>query len=168
LELRQIASVDTLTGALTRCGFETEIDREMKRAKRYEHALSLIMVDVDHFKSVNDRFGHAAGDSVLRKVVGCIKHELRNDDFVGRLGGDEFVIALPETDIRGAEFCAERIRHSIADTLSHSLAAEISVTASFGIAGYDPSECDGSGMLARADAGLYKAKTRGRNLSVAD
>jgi diguanylate cyclase (GGDEF)-like protein len=167
LELRQIAVVDTLTGALTRHGFEIEINREMKRAKRYKHSLSLIMIDVDHFKTINDRYGHAAGDAVLRKVVSCIKRELRNDDFIGRLGGDEFVIALPETAISGAESFAERIRQRIADTFVYVMSDKIAATVSLGITTYDRSDRDVAGMLARADAGLYKAKTEGRNLSVA-
>jgi len=167
LALREIASVDATTGALTRRCFEIEIHREMTRANRYKHALSLIMLDIDHFKSVNDHYGHAAGDSVLRKVVACIKRELRTHDFVGRLGGDEFVIALPETKTSSAKTVAERIRQTIASTPIDVLSDEIAVTVSLGVTSYDPSDHHVTDILARADAGLYKAKTGGRNLSVA-
>jgi diguanylate cyclase (GGDEF)-like protein len=195
IELRQIATTDSLTGALSRRGFDIEINRELQRANRYSRDLSVIAVDIDHFKAVNDRYGHATGDLVLQTVVAQIKQELRSSDFVGRMGGEEFVIVLPETDVEGARQFAERTREKIAGTIvkayetrvrvaaslgtsshdgfDHGLETmleraevSISVTASFGISGYDTSDNGWKLMLERADAALYEAKHGGRNRSV--
>jgi diguanylate cyclase (GGDEF)-like protein len=163
IELRQLATTDSLTGVLTRRGFEIAIKREAGRAKRYHHHLSLIAFDIDHFKSINDRHGHAAGDLVLRAVAAQIKGELRAIDFMGRLGGEEFVIALPETDITGARILAERIRDKLAQTSLQAQDISIHVTASFGIASYDESDDGWKSVLERADAAVYDAKKGGRN-----
>jgi diguanylate cyclase (GGDEF)-like protein len=166
IELRQIAMIDSLTGALTRRGFEIGISREVKRAKQYHHDLSLIAFDIDHFKMVNDCYGHAAGDIVLQTVVAHIKQELRSVDFVARLGGDEFVIALPETDFEKARELAERIRQKLANTVVQADSSTICVTGSFGISSHDGSDNAWTMMLERADAALYEAKNGGRNRSV--
>jgi diguanylate cyclase (GGDEF)-like protein len=166
IELRRLAITDPLTGALTRRGFEAEIDRELRRAKRSKRPFSLIVVDVDHFKSVNDRYGHASGDIVLQSVVGQIKQELRASDCVARLGGEEFVIAMPETDLDGARALAERIREKIAGTVVQRQSQSIAVTASFGIASHDGSDGHWAATLEKADAALYLAKSRGRNRCV--
>lgn len=163
IELRQIAATDSLTGALTRRGFEVEITREFNRSHRSHHELSLVAVDIDHFKSVNDRYGHAAGDVVLQSIVAQIRQELRSSDYVSRLGGEEFVIALPETGISGAQRVAERIRRKIADVLVHTHEHAIRVTASLGIASREPTDESWTKMLERADAALYEAKRSGRN-----
>jgi diguanylate cyclase (GGDEF)-like protein len=163
LELRQIATSDPLTGALSRRGFELEMDRETKRRMRSGKDLSVVMVDIDHFKTINDRFGHAAGDFVLRNVVDCVRRELRASDFVGRLGGEEFAIALPETNAAGASLFAERLRARISDIVVVGQSGGASVTASMGISScvdYDP---DWPAALDRADTALYEAKTSGRN-----
>jgi diguanylate cyclase (GGDEF)-like protein len=166
IELRRLAMTDALTGALTRRGFDAEIGRELYRSKRSKRHFSLIVVDVDHFKSVNDKYGHASGDIVLQSVVGQIKQELRASDYVARLGGEEFVIALPETNLDGARVLAERIREKIASMVVHRQSQTISVTASFGIACHDGSDDQWAATFERADAALYQAKTRGRNRCV--
>lgn len=166
IELRQIATTDSLTGALTRRGFEIEINRENHRNSRHRRSLSTIAVDVDHFKKINDNYGHAAGDLVLRAIVAEIKKQLRVEDFLGRLGGEEFVIGLPETDVEGAMILAERIREKIASIIVQSNEDSIQVTASFGIAEFSRADRDWKGTLGRADVALYQAKQGGRNQCV--
>lgn len=163
IELRQIATTDSLTGALTRRAFEVEITREYRRNRRYRRDLSVIVVDVDHFKKINDNYGHAAGDLVLKNVVLQIKQSLREVDFLSRLGGEEFVVGLPETDVEGATIVAERLRETIASMAIVSDGDRISVTASFGIAGLNRTDRDWKQMLGRADVALYRAKQEGRN-----
>lgn len=163
VELRQIATTDSLTGALTRRGFEIEINREIKRNSRFRSGLSTIAVDIDHFKKINDNYGHAGGDLVLQAVVSGIKQELRAVDFLGRMGGEEFVIGLPETDVEGAMIAAERIRQKIADMTVQSEGDSIQVTASFGIAEFSRADRDWKTTLGRADVALYQAKQSGRN-----
>ncbi len=166
IELRQIATTDALTDALTRRGFDIEINREFRRAKRSRHDLSLIAVDIDHFKAVNDRYGHASGDIVLRSVVMLIKNELRSADFVARLGGEEFVIVLPETAMEGAIVLAERIRKLIAGHVTMTQTDPIHVTASFGISNCTAADDSWEVTLEKADAALYEAKRTGRNKCV--
>ncbi len=166
IELRQIATTDSLTGALTRRAFEVEVTREYRRNRRYQRDLSVIAVDVDHFKKINDNYGHAAGDLVLKNVVLQIKQGLRDVDFLGRLGGEEFVVGLPETALDGAAIAAERLRETIAGMAIVSNGDRISVTASFGIAGLSRADSDWKEMLGRADVALYRAKEEGRNRCV--
>src|SRR5579863_7996979 len=113
LELRKLASVDSLTGAMTSRSFALECKKEVARARRHGRELSCVMFDLDHFKRVNDTFGHAAGDQVLRAVATICELELRRVDLLGRLGGEEFAILLPETDRAGAATTAERLRQRI-------------------------------------------------------
>jgi diguanylate cyclase (GGDEF)-like protein len=166
IELRQIATTDSLTGALTRRAFEVEITREYRRNSRYQHGLSVIAVDVDHFKKINDNYGHAAGDLVLKNVVSQIMQSLREVDFLGRMGGEEFVVGLPETGVDGATIVAERLREMIASMAITSNGDSIAVTASFGIAAFTRGDRDWKEMLGRADVALYQAKQEGRNRCV--
>ena len=163
LELRQIAMTDSLTGAETRRSFEVQLDREIKRTQRYAKVFSLIMLDLDHFKAVNDTHGHGAGDIVLQTVAARIKHHMRGSDIFARIGGEEFALILPETDLVGAKVIAERIRESIASEPIALPETRINVTGSLGIATFtDPSETAGA-LLDRTDAALYQAKRNGRN-----
>jgi len=166
IELRQIATTDSLTGALTRRAFEVEVTREYRRNSRYQHGLSVIVVDVDHFKKINDNYGHAAGDLVLKNVVLQLKQSLREVDFLGRMGGEEFVVGLPETDVDSATIVAERLRETIAGVAVVSDGDTINVTASFGVAGLNRADRDWKQMLGRADVALYRAKQEGRNRCV--
>ncbi|RED47712.1 diguanylate cyclase [Aestuariispira insulae] len=163
VELRELATVDSLTGVFIRRHFLEESEHEVAREQRYGGKLSVIMVDADHFKSVNDTYGHAAGDEVLRHLAKSCKDHLRDQDFVGRLGGEEFAIMLPETDLVSAQKVAERIRVNVAESVVATKdGSEIRYTVSQGVAQWHSGESL-SAMMQRADAALYAAKEGGRN-----
>jgi diguanylate cyclase (GGDEF)-like protein len=164
LELRMIAQVDQLTGALTRRGFVEQAEREIARARRYSRSGTLVMLDLDHFKTVNDTHGHAIGDRVLQKVAEIIRATLRPSDVFGRLGGEEFGILLPETAGDEAAAAIERLRHAVAtQPIALDDAATLHVTASFGAAPLSPETTSFTAWLKQADTMLYAAKAAGRN-----
>lgn len=163
LELRHIAMVDGLTGAHTRRSFDILLEREMYRADRYKKALSLVMLDIDHFKAVNDKHGHPAGDAVLRSIAETCQATLRDADVFARLGGEEFAILLPSSDLAGATELAERLRMKIATTPVKSGNWIITVTSSFGVAEYCGEGDTPAALTIRTDAALYVAKNKGRN-----
>jgi diguanylate cyclase (GGDEF)-like protein len=160
VNLRRIAQHDSLTGCLSRRAFMSAIDGELVRFVRYGHSSALLMLDIDHFKSVNDTFGHPKGDQVLRAVADCCEALLRPNDSFGRMGGEEFAVVLAQTDTAGAMMAAERFRLAISKL---RIGAEaIKVTASFGVASVEG--CSSSeAWLARADQALYVSKRAGRN-----
>jgi diguanylate cyclase (GGDEF)-like protein len=163
-ELRIIAQVDHLTGALTRRGFVEQAEREIARAQRYNRPSSLVMLDVDHFKSVNDTHGHGAGDQVLRRISEIAGNALRPSDVFGRLGGEEFAIILPETAGDAALVAAERLRRAIADEpMRLPDGSTLHVTASFGVASLTSNITSVTAWLEGADVMLYAAKAGGRN-----
>ncbi len=157
-EERVASGTDALTGLLNRRGLFRAFDVEAERARRYGHAMGLILFDLDHFKQINDRFGHACGDRVLRRVAEEIRRTLRPTDILGRWGGEEFLLLLPEVELGSAVDVAERLRYLIS-----GLASEAGpLTASFGVAAF--SQTDNLGTLVRrADQALYEAKAAGRN-----
>lgn len=157
---RHLATIDSLTGALNRRAFEIAAERERLRAARHGTALTLAYLDVDHFKSANDRLGHRAGDQVLEKVAGAITGAVRATDLFARLGGDEFVLLLPETDAQEAMTVVQRVRAAVA---SATRAAGHPAALSAGIATFrfPPESVDA--MLSAADDLLYKAKEAGRD-----
>jgi len=164
LELRLIAQVDHLTGALTRRGFVDQAQREMERTLRYGRASSLIMIDVDHFKRVNDTYGHSIGDQVLKQIASLAETTLRPCDLFGRLGGEEFALLMPETSGAAALVVAERLRNTIAEhPMTLHGGGTIHVTASFGVAELSASFNTLTAWLERADTMLYAAKSSGRN-----
>ena len=164
LELRLIAQVDHLTGALTRRGFEEQAEREIARARRYGRASTLVMLDVDHFKSVNDTHGHAVGDQVLHQIANIADVTLRPSDIFGRLGGEEFAMLLPETNGEEAVVVAERLRGAIAQhPMQLPDGSTRHVTASFGVAELTPALGSLAAWLESADRMLYAAKSGGRN-----
>lgn len=164
LELRLIAQVDHLTGALTRRGFVEQAEREIARSRRYGRPSTLAMLDLDHFKSINDAYGHAGGDQVLMQVSELAKVALRPSDVFGRLGGEEFAMLLPETDGDQALIVAERLREAIArHHMRMSGGATLNVTASFGIATLASGHAGFAAWLESADTMLYAAKSAGRN-----
>jgi diguanylate cyclase (GGDEF)-like protein len=166
LELRTIAQVDHLTGALTRRGFIAKADAEIVRARRYDHPAALLMLDVDHFKSVNDTHGHPTGDQVLSQIAKIAEATLRPMDVFGRLGGEEFAVLLPETDGKKAVFAAERLRQAIAQyPIKLPGGGTLNVTASFGIAELAPIFSTVTAWIECADKALYEAKSSGRNCS---
>lgn len=163
LELRQIAATDQLTGAMSRRGFIEAATREIARCRRYGRTGSIAMLDVDHFKRINDGHGHAAGDAVLRQLAERCAVSLRPNDVFGRLGGEEFGILLAETTPEQALIAIERLREAIAGTtFDVGTGQPLAVTASIGLAGLG-SFATADTWLAAADTGLYHAKKTGRN-----
>jgi two-component system, cell cycle response regulator len=168
-EKSRLATTDTLTGASNRRYFTRHFSRELKRAQRYGGALSLLMLDIDHFKQVNDRFGHAVGDEVLQEFSKRIGASLpRESDWFARLGGEEFVVVLPQTALAGAQIVAEKLRSTIAATPARTMAGAVGMTVSIGVstleslaaANVTPSL---DSMLDLADRCLYESKATGRN-----
>lgn len=165
--LRDQATFDALTGAYNRGATLSMLDKEMNRSRRGAGTLTVMMGDVDHFKNVNDTFGHLVGDAVLVEVSGRLRDGVRQYDSVGRYGGEEFLVLLPGCNTADAASLAERLRRSIAATVVNTHEGSVSVTSSFGVASFDP-ETDGElqrdDLLKRADDCLYAAKHAGRNL----
>lgn len=156
--LEQQATTDRLTGALNRRKFDQILRDEVQRAERYGTMFALALIDIDHFKAINDAFGHQAGDDVLRAFAQLIRGELRSQDRLVRWGGEEFIVLMPMTDLAGARVLAERLRGKIAE---HDFSYGRPVTASFGIGQYDGDTP--TRYLNRIDRALYRAKEAGRN-----
>jgi diguanylate cyclase (GGDEF)-like protein len=157
---------DALTGVANRRHFDERLTAEIARAERYGHSLCLLLLDLDHFKRINDSAGHAAGDGVLRLAARSMAANARATDFVARIGGEEFAVLLPEQDFSGAFAVAENLRALVAGLDTADIAPGLRVTASLGIAALRPGEARDS-LLRRADAALYAAKAAGRNRVVA-
>jgi diguanylate cyclase (GGDEF)-like protein len=164
-ELETLATRDPLTGLFNRREFVRLAEEELARARRNHSALSLLMIDLDHFKTINDRFGHPAGDDVLRNVAELMARSVRQTDRVARFGGEEFMLLLPDTSAADALHLANKLRHKLADTPIASIGAP--VTASMGLA------CMPAGktlaldtLLRQTDRALYQAKHMGRNRTV--
>ena len=163
--LEHLASHDALTGCLNRRALIEQLEREWERADRYDLVLTLLMVDLDHFKEVNDKRGHLAGDQVLQQIGDLLRREGRSVDTVGRYGGEEFVVILPETALNGATIVAERARQRIQVHNFGSAAEPIHITVSIGVASVpDERATSPETFLALADAALYRAKADGRNV----
>ncbi|MDE1152933.1 MAG: sensor domain-containing diguanylate cyclase [Micavibrio sp.] len=162
-ELLRLAATDPLTGAYNRREFTIMAEREALRSHRYHHPLSLMMLDLDHFKRLNDSFGHSAGDKVLQRFTTLCCNTLRNVDIFGRWGGEEFVALLPETDIEGASIIAERLRKIISENILSYNDHKITFTASIGVAQYKDGETTIDGPLGRTDSAVFDAKKAGRN-----
>ena len=162
-ELERLSSTDALTGLTNRRRFLESFENERSRTERYGGSLSLIMFDIDHFKKVNDTWGHSVGDAVLRKIAHEVQQFLRMVDIAARYGGEEFVILLPETGLSGANLVANRLQQLVADTtIEHDQGPPISVTVSVGVASLGPDE-SGANLLIRTDQAMYQAKNNGRN-----
>jgi diguanylate cyclase (GGDEF)-like protein len=167
--LHNMAMLDPLTNLYNRRQFYSLAKSEIERAKRYGHALSVLMIDLDHFKKINDQYGHLAGDQVLITVAQTIKAGLRENDVVGRYGGEEFVALLPETTADQAYEVSERIRRAVSETRFETSTGTASVTMSIGVADWS-AEMANTGsdldlLLGRADRALYCAKDHGRNIT---
>jgi diguanylate cyclase (GGDEF)-like protein len=162
-KLRIQSSTDELTRVSNRRHFLEEAQLETKKAQRSKLPLSLIMADLDHFKEVNDQFGHHTGDMVLRECADLLKKTCRETDLVGRFGGEEFVLLLPATDQAGALSIAEKIRHIIANHQFYHQQRGLNITASFGVTQVSTGEDGLNNALKRADSFLYAAKDAGRN-----
>jgi diguanylate cyclase (GGDEF)-like protein len=162
-ELQVMATVDGLTGVFNRRRFLEIAADELERARRYARPLSVIAVDLDYFKTVNDRFGHAAGDVVLKVLAQILQGQTRRQDAVGRMGGEEFSIILPETSIGTAVALAERMRTQLRSEPVVTGDVTVTVTASLGVAEVAPSDRSVEDVLQRADRALYQAKHLGRD-----
>jgi diguanylate cyclase (GGDEF)-like protein len=163
----QAAHTDPLTGVQNRTALEASLRRECELARRHGTPLSVILLDADHFKAINDTFGHAAGDQVLCTLATCIKNTVRASDIVFRYGGEEFVILLSNTAGHGAACLAERIRRAIADLVCTFDGKTLAITVSLGVASLEANE-NVENLLRRGDESMYRAKREGRNRVVAD
>jgi diguanylate cyclase (GGDEF)-like protein len=158
----QLATVDNLTGLINRHAFFDRTEGARALAARQHSPISLLMIDIDHFKRINDCFGHATGDEALCLFARTTESVLRDQDIMGRLGGEEFALVLPDTDLEGAILAAERLRQTVAGVTLQTTAAPYAMTISVGVVVIDPHEHINA-ALARADHALYAAKTGGRN-----
>ncbi len=166
-ELERRARIDPLTGALNRRAFRELLEREVARARRHGRSLSLAMIDVDHFKRINDTMGHAVGDQFLVAIAKAASAALRSEDLLGRYGGEEFVVAFAETDLAGAIQAAERLRVAIADIRLEHDGEMHGITASLGVASFGDLRGESGetidSVINTADQALYNAKAAGRN-----
>lgn len=161
-EITLLATTDTLTGIANRRAFSAQFEKEIERSIRYGTPLSLVMYDIDHFKQVNDTFGHDAGDAVLKNLTAIVKRNIRVGDVVARWGGEEFMILMPQSDASAAADAAEKLRQEIA---RHPFERIGNLTVSFGVTAFTPQD-DSNTLLKRVDDALYQAKENGRNQMV--
>jgi diguanylate cyclase (GGDEF)-like protein len=162
-EIYQLSITDGLTRVFNRRYLMDFLTREISRCRRHERALSLVLVDVDHFKSINDRHGHAAGDQVLREVATLLGKDVRREECLARFGGDEFALVMPETGAAGALVVADRIRSRVERHAFSWSGQGIEVTISLGVAELGKAGDGAEALVAEADAQLYAAKAAGRN-----
>ncbi|NIM51339.1 MAG: diguanylate cyclase [Gemmatimonadales bacterium] len=162
-ELARLSVTDALTGLYNRRYLTETLANEVARAQRHEHAFAVLMIDIDHFKKVNDRYGHLMGDDVLIGIASSLARSVREVDYAARYGGEEFLLLLPETGLDGAVKTAERIRVQLAGEKYAAGKDKVTVTVSVGVAGYPSHGDTPESIIASADAALYQAKRRGRN-----
>jgi diguanylate cyclase (GGDEF)-like protein/PAS domain S-box-containing protein len=162
-ELKRLATTDTLTGVPNRRSFFEMAEQDFKRVRRYKNLVAFLILDIDHFKNINDNYGHQGGDEVLRVFVQVCKEELREADVFGRIGGEEFAILLPETNQSSARLVAERIRQKIEQMIIPFEEYAIKITVSIGVATIAITDKSLDQVFQRADTALYEAKNSGRN-----
>lgn len=162
-QLQELALRDGLTGLLNRRYWEQCVEREFARHMRYETPVSLVMFDIDHFKAVNDTYGHQTGDEVIREVARVTRSMARETDYAGRYGGEEFVVLLPDTDLNGARQFAERLRLAISKLRVDHEGKPLQFTVSLGAACLDNRMSTHTELIERADKALYQSKENGRN-----
>lgn len=162
-ELRQLATTDPLTGTSNRRHFIEQASAELKRCKRYGSPMAVVMLDIDHFKRVNDNYGHSIGDEILKRLVSCCQQELRSNDFFGRFGGEEFAAVLVESNKETALQTCQRLRQKVAELNIRTGMETVQVTVSIGLTMYSATDISIDPLLKRADDALYKAKNAGRN-----
>jgi diguanylate cyclase (GGDEF)-like protein len=162
-DLAALSERDSLTGVFNRRKLEQVLDTELSRARRYDGALSVVMFDIDHFKRVNDQFGHLVGDETIRHVARTAVGTLRSNDVIGRYGGEEFVALLPEVALDGAVAAAERMRQAVAALPVPGAPRSLMVTVSLGVAAYCPDLPGTVALIDQADQALYRSKRGGRN-----
>jgi diguanylate cyclase (GGDEF)-like protein len=165
-KLEQLATTDPLTGIANRRRMTEQISKELDRARRYKHPLALLMVDIDHFKRINDTYGHEVGDQAIVAVAGALSAAMRSIDLVARFGGEEFVLLMPEASLETAGGAAERLRETVAQLrIDLDGGLTVSLTISVGVAASYPQDAPDSpsALLVRADKALYQAKKDGRD-----
>ena len=163
-EIGRLALTDAMTGALNHAGFMDALRRDVLRSQRYKHAFSLMRVDIDFFKRINDGYGHAVGDAVIASLANTVNATLRNVDNLGRVSGASFAIGLPDTPLDATEQLAERIRERIAGIeIATSREDHVRFSVSIGVAGLSPGDADAEHLLGRAEGALQRAKDLGRN-----
>lgn len=162
-KLAEISNMDGLTNIYNRRYLNEHLEKEFNRSQRYGEPLSIIHMDIDHFKAINDNHGHLVGDEVLRQVSQRLKNSLRQTDFIGRYGGEEFTAILPSTGSQGAYFLAERLREIVADTPITLKSATLTLSISLGVCTIHDSLKHYEELLNEADIALYQSKDRGRN-----
>ena len=167
-EIYRLTTVDGLTQIYNKRYFMEALDWELSRCRRYARALSLVMFDIDHFKQVNDSFGHLAGDYVLKALAEIIKGRIRREDVLARYGGEEFAVVLPEIDLAGATALAEKIRKLVEVHAFVFEKAPIPLTVSLGVAALDEKVASSDDFIKVADERLYRAKEAGRNRVASD
>ena len=165
-EIYRLMTFDGLTGAYNKRYFDEILERELSRGARYQREMALMLFDIDHFKRINDTYGHIAGDAILRELAEVIRTNIRRDDTFCRVGGEEFTIIMPEATLKGAEVAAEKLRQLVENTHFSFEDTHIPVTISIGVTKRKPDDTPTS-IYARADENLYKAKNAGRNRVVA-
>ncbi|RKH02357.1 GGDEF domain-containing protein [Corallococcus sp. CA053C] len=162
-EIYRLTTMDGLTQIYNRRYFDEQLDREVSRSRRYERTLSLVMLDLDHFKEVNDTFGHLAGDSVLKQLASTVRTRIRREDVFARYGGEEFALLLPEISLGGARQLAEKVRKLVERQRFEFDKQVIPVTLSVGVATLEPQHREATELVRAADERLFEAKTQGRN-----
>ena len=162
-ELERLSETDALTNTLNRRGFLKLAEREFERTQRTAQSLTIVMIDIDHFKAVNDTYGHAAGDMVLAMVADCCRKSIRDIDILSRFGGEEFILLLTNAPLEESERIVARLHRAIADARVSTIKGDVAVTASFGLASVEPSIVDLETAIRLADEALYEAKDSGRN-----
>jgi len=166
-EIYRLMTMDALTQTHNRRYFNEALEREYQRSLRYHRALALVLFDIDHFKQINDTYGHVAGDSVLRQLARVVKPRLRQQDVLARVGGEEFAVLLPEVEPAGALVAAEKIRRLVESARFLVDQREFGCTVSAGLASFDPRLTTPQMLYEAADRNLYEAKRGGRNRVVA-
>jgi diguanylate cyclase (GGDEF)-like protein len=166
-KIKQVSDTDELTGIYNMRAFSSMLQRAFRQAVRYGHALSVVMIDSDNLKQINDTYGHESGNRLLQHLVRCIREQLRGSDVMARFGGDEFIVLLPETSNKGALELAERIRKAVEISRFDVRSGDTNITVSIGVASYPEDGGNFDIILDKADKAMYRAKQRGRNRVIA-
>ncbi|UJR80716.1 GGDEF domain-containing protein [Sandaracinus amylolyticus] len=162
-EIYRLMTIDGLTELHNKRFFTESLEKEISRAKRYERSFSLVLFDIDHFKKINDTYGHLAGDAVLRQLGALVRGRVRRDDVPARTGGEEFAVILPEVGQEGAALLADKLRRAVQDSTFRFEGTIIPVTISLGVAEWTEGVVDPADLVKQADEKLYEAKRGGRN-----
>lgn len=162
-QVQESAITDLLTNTFNRRYYMERFGEEMERSRKFDYAFSCLMIDIDHFKDYNDRYGHIVGDAILRELSRQIQAKIRQIDLMGRYGGEEFSIILSETDKQAAQLVAERIRQAVEENRLKIYDEELKITVSIGISSFPRDAKTSTALIDKADAALYRAKQGGRN-----